>query len=176
MLSTDPGFTGVDGTAGGEEETGSGELWRRRCEKGRWRQRRRRRLEQWRQELGFASLFKHLRINPNRWIGDERTEEAGFWWKTAQANFLAHLTSIFFFFTLLHFCEIIYKNNYFIYINIFFICNRLHIGYSIEVSKIFELIYYFLYVKWISKRLSKLVPNWLHVHLIGYEKLYKNYI
>ena len=29
-------------------------------------------------ELGFASLFKHLRINPNRWIGDERTEEAGF--------------------------------------------------------------------------------------------------
>ena len=35
---------------------------------------------------------------------------------------------------------------------------------------------YFLYVKWISKRLSKLVPNWLHVHLIGYEKLYKNYI
>jgi len=29
-------------------------------------------------ELGFASLFKHLRINPNRWIGNERTEEAGF--------------------------------------------------------------------------------------------------
>jgi len=49
VLSTDPSFTGVDGTAGGEEETGSGELSWRRCEKGRWRQRRRRRLEQWRQ-------------------------------------------------------------------------------------------------------------------------------
>ena len=34
-------------------------------------------VEGWRQELGFASLFKHLRINLNRWIGDERTEKAG---------------------------------------------------------------------------------------------------
>jgi hypothetical protein len=37
-----------------------------------------------------------------------------------------------------------YKNNYPIYTNIFFICNILHIIRMVEVSNIFELIYYFM--------------------------------
>jgi hypothetical protein len=44
--------------------------------------------------------------------------------------------------------------------NYFFICNVLWISCIVEVFKILELIYYFLYVKWISSLLLKLISNW----------------
>ena len=50
---------------------------------------------------------------------------------------------IFFFFVLLHYCEVTYKNNYFVHTNLFLICNRLYINYPVEVSIISILNYYF---------------------------------
>ena len=38
------------------------------------------------------------------------------------------------FFILLYHCEVTFKNNYLIYINIFFTCNTLHISFLLEVS------------------------------------------
>ena len=44
-------------------------------------------------------------------------------------------------------CEVTYKNNHHIYINIFFIRNKLHISCYLGVSRIFEQFCYFLIFK-----------------------------
>ena len=82
MLSTDPSFTGVDRTADGRPSRagttgrrrlhGGGDARRGGGGKGGGGDR-----SGGGTELGFTRLFKHLRINLNRWIGDEQTEKAG---------------------------------------------------------------------------------------------------
>ena len=58
----------------------------------------------------------------------------------AVAAVSAHLTFFFIFPILLHHNEVIYKNNYLLYTNIFSEYNRLHINCLVEVLIIFKLI------------------------------------
>jgi hypothetical protein len=57
--------------------------------------------------------------------------------------------------------KVIHTNNYLICNKLFFMCNILWISCIVEVWNFLKLIYYFLYVKWISMLLSKLIPNWI---------------
>jgi hypothetical protein len=80
--------------------------------------------------------------------------------------YLSRPISLFCFFFLIYFhhckvsCKLSCRNNYIIYTNSFFICNRIHMSYLLEVSRIFKYICYFIPFKWISACLPKVIRNW----------------
>jgi hypothetical protein len=76
---------------------------------------------------------------------------------------------------LLHYCEVTLKTNYLIHTNICFICNRLQISYTEEVSVILETIYYFLSFGWISTCLPKVILNWPICTYNKIQHISKNY-
>ena len=103
-----------------------------------------------RPRLGFAARAAEYipwECNLSHRIGDGRTEIVGPIGLDGPSFVPSLFNFLLFFFILLHHCKVTYKNNYFICINTFFICNRLHIRYLVEVTKNFELIYYFQYFK-----------------------------